>query len=124
VYSLRRPASLRGTLSLRGALTAALVLAGVGGAAAQSPGPYDMRYAVTAETPLTADMDKGSRATGTLPAGADGIVLRWCRPEIPFATWQFGSPATWRKLLDERRCEIGWNGKVGTVDGSALQPVR
>lgn len=100
------------------------VLAGVTVAAAQSPGPYDMRYAATAETPLTADIEKGARATGALPAGADGIVLRWCRPEIPFAAWQFGSPATWRKLLDERRCEVGWNGKVGYVDGSALQPVR
>jgi hypothetical protein len=108
----------------RGGLAAAVVLAGVGQAAAQSAGPYDMRYAVAAETPLTADMDKGSRVTGAIPAGSDGIVLRWCRPEIPFATWQFGSPATWRKLLDERRCEVGWNGKVGTVDGSALQPVR
>lgn len=111
-------------LSLGGIVAAALVVAGVTAAAAQSAGPYDMRYAVTAETPLSADMDKGSRTIGAIPAGSDGIVLRWCRPEIPFATWQFGSPATWRKLLDERRCEVGWNGKVGTVEGSALQPVR
>ncbi len=112
------------SVPLRGIVAAALVVTGVTAAAAQSPGPYDMRYAVTAETPLTADIDKGSRATGAIPAGSDGIVLRWCRPEIPFATWQFGSPATWRKLLDERRCEVGWNGKVGYVEGSALQPVR
>lgn len=112
------------SVSFRGAVAAALVLAGAGTAAAQSPGPYDMRYQVAAETPLTADIDAGSRTTGAIPAGSDGIVLRWCRPEIPFATWQFGSPATWRKLLDERRCEVGWNGKVGYVEGSALQPVR
>jgi hypothetical protein len=98
--------------------------AGLGVAAAQSPGPYDMRYAVTAETPLAASIEKGAPAKQSIPAGADGIVLRWCRPEIPFATWQFGSPATWRKLLDERRCEVGWNGKIGFVEGAALEPVR
>lgn len=108
----------------RGAVAAALLAAGVGAAAAQSPGPYDMRYQVAAETPLAATIEDGAPATGALPAGADGIVLRWCRPEIPFATWQFGSPATWRKLLDERRCEVGWKGKIGFVEGSALQPVR
>ena len=107
----------------RAGLAAVLALAGVATAAAQSPGPYDMRYSATAETPLAATIEKGAPATGAIPAGSDGIVLRWCRPEIPFATWQFGSPATWRKLLDERRCEVGWNGKVGFVEGSALQPV-
>jgi len=105
---------------------AALLTAGLaaGAAAAQSAGPYDMRYRTLAETPLAASIERGAPATRSLPAGADGIVLRWCRPEIPFGTWQFGSPATWRKLLDERRCEVGWKNEVGFVEGAALDPVR
>ena len=93
-------------------------------AAAQSPGPYDMLYSTRTDAPLTVDAEKGSAVIGTVPAGTSGLVLRWCRPEIPFGTWQYGSAATWRKLLDERRCEIGWKGRVGFVDGTMLVPAK
>jgi len=95
-----------------------------GAAAAQQAGPYDMRYQTRAETTLTAAIDKGSKTVVAVPAGEGGIVLRWCRPEIPFGTWQYGSAATWRRLLDERRCEVGWKGHVGFVDGTALAPAK
>lgn len=95
-----------------------------GGAAAQSASPYDITYSARTEAPLRGAIEAGSAPIATVPKGAEGIVLRWCRPEIPFGKWQFGSPAIWRALLDERACEIGWSGKVGFVDGKALTPER
>ena len=117
------------TGAMRPAFLAAACMIGIlpvmaGPAAAQSPSPYDMTYSARADTVLRSAIEAGAGPVATLPKGADGIVLRWCRPEMPFGTWQFGSPATWRKLLDERACEIGWNGKVGFVDGTALAPER
>lgn len=114
-------------MPVRAVVTAALIVFGTGLAApsvAQSPSPYDVRYTARSETPLRGAIEAGARPVATVPKGADGIVLRWCRPEIPFATWQFGSPATWRKILDERACEVEWNGSVGFVDGTALAPAR
>jgi len=113
-----RPASLAAAC-LIGALP---VMAGP--AMAQSASPYDMTYSARTDAPLRAEIEAGAATIATVPRGADGIVLRWCRPEIPFGKWQFGSPAVWRALLDERACEIGWNGKVGFVDGKALAPGR
>ncbi|MEW5423144.1 hypothetical protein [Amorphus sp. 3PC139-8] len=103
--------------------TAALGLT-LSAASAESVSPYEMRYQTRSGTALRASIESGSGTVAKLPKGADGIVLRWCRPEIPFSTWQFGSPATWRTLLDERACEIGWNGRVGYVDGTTLTPDR
>lgn len=109
---------------MRALALAGLVAAAAVPAAAQSPGPYDVRYATRAEAALSADIEKGAKTVATVPAGTGGIVLRWCRPEIPFGTWQYGSAATWRKLLDERRCEISWKGRVGYVDGTTLVPAK
>jgi hypothetical protein len=114
---------------MRRASLAAACLIGVlpvmaGQAVAESVSPYEMTYSARADTALRSAIEAKAGPVATLPKGADGIVLRWCRPEMPFGTWQFGSPATWRKLLDERACEIGWNGKVGFVDGKALSPER
>lgn len=104
------------------ALAALIAAAAASAAVAQAPGPYDVRYSTRVEAALSADVEAGSKVVGTVPAGTSGLVLRWCRPEIPFGTWQYGSAATWRKLLDERRCEIGWKGRVGFVDGTTLVP--
>lgn len=95
-----------------------------GQALAQAPSPYDMTYSARTEAKLRSAIEANAGTVATIPKGADGIVLRWCRPEMPFGKWQFGSPAVWRALLDERACEIGWNGKVGFVDGKALAPER
>lgn len=99
------------------------VLLVAGGAAAQSPSPYDLTYTTrSGEAPLHADMSAGSATVGSLPAGASGIVLRWCREEIPFGAWQFGSKKEQLKLLDERWCEVSYQGKVGNVPGTAIAP--
>lgn len=95
-----------------------------GGASAQAPSPYEMRYTTRADTALRSSIEAGSGTVASLTKGTDGIILRWCRPEIPFSSWQFGSPATWRKLLDARACEVDANGRVGFVDGTALAPDR
>lgn len=95
-----------------------------GAASAQSPSPYDMTYSARADAVMRSAIETNAGTIATLPKGANGIVLRWCRPEMPFGKWQFGSPATWRALLDERACEVDWNGKVGFVDGKALAPER
>ncbi|BBE71422.1 hypothetical protein [Oharaeibacter diazotrophicus] len=89
-----------------------------------APSPYDMTYRIRGggETALLADMKEGAGRVGTIPAGAEGIVLRWCRSEIPFGAWQFGSRKEQLKLLDARWCEVSYKGKVGDVPGSALEP--
>lgn len=112
---------------MRTAVPAALLLAALaasGPAAAQSPSPYDLTYRLRGGDAVTlrADMSDKAAAVGTLPAGASGIVLRWCRSEIPFGTWQFGSAKEQLKLLDQRWCEVSYQGKVGSVPGSTLAP--
>jgi hypothetical protein len=103
---------------------AAALVAAAAGAAAQSPSPYDMTYTLRGgdAVPLRADMSDKAKVLGTIPAGTTGIVLRWCRSEIPFGTWQFGSQKEQMKLLDERWCEVAVGGVVGNVPGSALRP--
>lgn len=93
-------------------------------AAAQQPSPYDMTFTLRGkgEAALYADMSEKAARIGTLPAGASGIVLRWCRSEIPFGSWQFGTRKEQLKLLDERWCEVSYNGTVGNVPGSAIAP--
>lgn len=93
-------------------------------ALAQSASPYDMTYKLRAgaAVPLYADMSDKAAHKGSLPGDAKGIVLRWCRDEIPFGSWQFGSHATQMKLLDTRWCEVSFNGLVGDVPGSVLEP--
>lgn len=95
-----------------------------GAALAQSASPYDMTYALRdgRQTPLYADMSEKAAKKGTLPADAKGIVLRWCRDEIPFGSWQFGSKKTQLALLDARWCEISYKGLVGNVPGKVLTP--
>lgn len=108
------------------AAVAAALLTAVGGlpAAAQSASPYDMTYALRgkAAVALRADMAETAKPVGELPAGASGIVLRWCRSEIPFGTWQFGSRKDQLKLLDARWCEVSFKGRVGNVPGAAIAP--
>lgn len=111
----------------RGRLAPLLVGAGLSvvlaaSAFAQALGPYDMRYHVRAETPLRAAIEPGAKVIATIPNGTKGLTLRWCRSEIPFGSWQFGGQATWRKILDQRSCEIGWGKTVGFVDGKSLEP--
>jgi len=114
---------VRGVSLLAGCLMAlSPVIAGA--AVAKSASPYEMTYEARTYTTLRASIETGSPAIAEIPKGSGGIVLRWCRSEIPFGKWQFGSPAVWRALLDARACEIGWNGKVGFVDGTALTPTR
>ncbi len=95
-----------------------------GAALAQSASPYDMTYALRdgKPTPLYADMSEKAAKKGTIPGDATGIVLRWCRDEIPFGSWQFGSRKAQLALLDARWCEISYNGAVGNVPGKALTP--
>ena len=107
--------------------TTILLIAGLAGAAAssamaQSPSPYDMTYRVGSDTPMRASMSDGGRVTATIPSGTKGIVMRWCRPEIPFRKWQFGGSAVKRGLLDARWCEVEAAGHVGNVKGTALKP--
>jgi hypothetical protein len=96
----------------------------IGVALAQSASPYDMTYALREAnpTPLYADMSEKAAKKGTLPGDAKGIVLRWCRDEIPFGSWQFGSRKSQLALLDARWCEISYNGTVGNVPGKVLTP--
>lgn len=93
-------------------------------AMAQSASPYDMTYAVrdAKPTPIYADMSEKAARKGTLPGDAKGIILRWCRDEIPFGSWQFGSRKSQLALLDARWCEISYNGVVGNVPGKVLTP--
>lgn len=105
----------------------AVLLAGTGGASAAgapSPSPYDMTFTLRAAgaTPLYGAMAASAKAVGEVPAGATGIVLRWCRKEFSFGAWQFGSRKEQLKLLDDRWCEISYKGKVGNVPGSVLAP--
>ncbi|HUG61216.1 MAG TPA: hypothetical protein VMP03_05195 [Methylomirabilota bacterium] len=102
----------------------AALVAAASPAFAQSPSPYDLTYTLrgAAAAPLYADMSAKTATVGEIPAGAKGIVLRWCRSEIPFGTWQFGSRKQQLALLDERWCEVSYQGKVGNVPGSAIAP--
>ncbi len=113
-------------MRIRASLAAAsALLAGSSAlAAAQSAGPYDMIYELRGRdaVPLRADMNEGAAVTGELPADASGIILRWCRSEIPFGSWQFGSDRDRLKLLDARWCEVSHQGTIGNVPGSAIQP--
>lgn len=111
-------------MALRVIAVAALITASVQAVSAAGPGPYDVTYGIRGggETPLLADMKDGAAKVGSIPAGASGIVLRWCRSEIPFGSWQFGSRKDQLKLLDSRWCEVSYNGKVGDVPGRVLQP--
>lgn len=95
-----------------------------GAALAQSASPYDMTYALRDGKPtsLYADMSEKAARKGTIPGDAKGIVLRWCRDEIPFGSWQFGSRKTQLALLDARWCEISYNGAIGNVPGKVLTP--
>jgi len=95
-----------------------------GAALAQSASPYDNTYTLRdgKPTPLYADMSEKAAKKGTIPGDAAGIVLRWCRDEIPFGTWQFGSRKAQLALLDARWCEISYNGAVGNVPGKVLTP--
>ncbi|PKR90770.1 hypothetical protein CXZ10_05290 [Pleomorphomonas diazotrophica] len=97
---------------------------GAGVALAQSPSPYDMTYALRDGKPtsLYADMSEKAAKKGSVPGDAKGIVLRWCRDEIPFGSWQFGSRKSQLALLDARWCEISYNGVVGSVPGKVLTP--
>lgn len=95
-----------------------------GAAQAQSASPYDMTYALRDGKPtsLYADMSEKATKKGTIAGDATGIVLRWCRDEIPFGSWQFGSRKAQLALLDARWCEISYNGTVGNVPGKVLMP--
>lgn len=108
------------------AVAAGLVAAGLAASRAQSPSPYDMTFkaynAPAGGVPLRSGMDDGAGVVGTLPANASGIVLRWCRKEFGFGEWQFGNAAVKRKALDQRWCEVSYNGRVGNVHGSMLAP--
>ena len=114
----------RGGPALAGSVLFALAAAGAAPAAAQGASPYDMTFAIRggAEAPLRAAQDAAAAPGAPGPAGASGIVLRWCRSEIPFGAWQFGSRSEQLKLLDSRWCEVSWQGKVGNIPGSLLQP--
>lgn len=120
----RRTICGQGPLGAPLLLSAALVLLTAPAfAQATGPlGPYDMRYHVRGETQLRAAIEPGAKVIATIPAGTKGLTLRWCRSEIPFASWEVGSPATWRRILDQRACEIGWGKTIGFVDGKALEP--
>ena len=110
-----------GSSRLFGGLVALALTAGA--AAAQSPSPYDLTFTTRGgAVPLRADMAESAAETGRLPADARGIVLRWCREEIPFGPWQFGSRKEQLKLLDARWCEVSWQGRIGNVPGSAIAP--
>ncbi len=95
-----------------------------GAASAQSASPYDMTYMLRDGKPtaLYSDMSEKAAKKATLPGDAKGIVLRWCRDEIPFGSWQFGSRKAQLALLDARWCEISYNGTVGNVPGKVLSP--
>ncbi|SON55332.1 hypothetical protein HDIA_1791 [Hartmannibacter diazotrophicus] len=94
-------------------------------ARAESPSPYDMKYATFSApsgVPMRSAMQDGASVVGTIPAGGKGIVMRWCRPEFPFGAWQFGGAKMQRQLLDQRWCEVSYKGKIGNVDGHMLAP--
>lgn len=95
-----------------------------GAATAQSASPYDMSYALRdgKPTPLYADMSESAGKKGTIPGDAGGIVLSWCRDEIPFGSWQFGSRKAQLALLDARWCEVMYKGATGYVPGKVLTP--
>lgn len=105
-------------------VTVMTLVAGTAAAQAPSPSPYDMTYRLrtSSSTPLYAAMSEKSATKTTLPADAKGIVLRWCRSEIPFGSWQFGSRRAQLQLLDARWCEVSYKGTVGNLPGSVLTP--
>lgn len=100
-----------------------LVLA-TSAAMAQSASPYDMSYALRDGKPATlyTDMSESAAKKGTIPGDAKGIVLSWCRDEIPFGSWQFGSRKSQLALLDARWCEVMYKGMTGYVPGKVLTP--
>jgi hypothetical protein len=106
------------------AVSVVLICAGAIAASAQSPSPYDRTFALRGgtEAVLYADMSASSSKKGVLPAGASGIVLRWCRSEFDFGKWQFGTLKDQLKYLDARWCEVSYKGVVGNVPGSVLTP--
>lgn len=95
-----------------------------GAALAQQASPYDMTYALRDGKPATlySDMSEGAGKKGTIPGDAKGIVLSWCRDEIPFGSWQFGSRKSQLALLDQRWCEVIYKGTTGYVPGKVLTP--
>lgn len=107
---------------------AALAAATTAAQAQMSPSPYDMKFtlrdAPAGGVPLYSGMATGSKVIATIPGNATGIILRWCRPELPFQAWQFGSLKAQRGILDEAWCEIQTGGKIGNVEGKVLDPIR
>ena len=100
---------------------------GWAGAAAQSASPYDVTYAVRGgltgtEVRMRAGPQDGAAIVATLPQGVGGIVMRWCRPEFNFRKWAFGGRGMHRAQLKGKVCEVDWNGRIGFVDGAALEP--
>lgn len=111
------------------AIAAAALWATMATASAQtSPSPYDMKFKLRAPpadgVPVYSDMSTGSKVKTRLAPATSGIILRWCRPELSFGTWQFGNLATQRKVLDGAWCEVQSGGTVGNVEGKVLDPIR
>lgn len=109
-------------------LAAGLATVSTATLAQSSPSPYDMKFQLrnppAGGAPLHADMTTGSAVKTRLAPTTSGIILRWCRPELAFGTWQFGNLATQRKLLDGAWCEVQAGGTIGNIEGKFLDPIR
>ena len=103
-------------------ITAALATASK--AWAQTASAYDMRYILLDTVDLKSNPELTGAPIGQVAGGTDNVVLRWCRSEIPFGKWAYGSTATWRAILDDRVCEIRAGSTIGFVPGKVLKPVQ
>lgn len=102
-------------------VAAALVAASTTDADAQSSNPYDMRFALTQDAPMRAAPELESAISGQVAGGTRDIILRLCRPEVPFEQWMFGSQRVQNQLMDERVCEVDVAGRVGFIEGRFLR---
>lgn len=111
---------------MRISLAAALSILAATPVLAQSAGPYDLQYQIYSPPADGAPLHKGMAAKAPViakvPAGAGNITLRWCRPDLPFEAFRFGDDAYKRDILKDSWCEIGWDGKVGDIEGKYLTP--
>jgi hypothetical protein len=104
---------------------AAVVAAGaLAWTASHAAGPYDTIYKTNGKAQLHAGPGDTTAVKEIIAKGTKGIILRWCRPEMPFRTWEFGGPKARRGILDKRWCEIDVGGRIGFMHGSHLNPRR
>lgn len=105
-------------------LMSAVALGALVSTAALAGGNEAYTYEATFKTNKAVAMRTGpSESAGTkrqLEKGADGIVLRYCAPELSTGGWYFAKSKSRLKQLEITTCQVSYDGTVGFLDGKDL----